>query len=204
MNYSLVSLAMICFMLLLLCSSCSHAFGTSIQHKKRSPELVHVHQRTTLGASTTRKIKTTVGQRNDDMPCHPWTSIGIVRRSNTFPFYSTNQNSEEEKQKENDSVLTKNNTNEDKNQKYPINLPSPILLASSMVLAIASTGSIFELSAGDSSTVVLGFVPTLGIAVLGVPLCLFLFYAAIQKGIAETEADDAAYQRGGANKNQKR
>mmetsp|Transcript_16433 Transcript_16433/g.31136 ORF Transcript_16433/g.31136 Transcript_16433/m.31136 type:complete len:269 (-) Transcript_16433:79-885(-) len=84
---------------------------------------------------------------------------------------------------------------------FPIDLPSPILLASSMVLAIASTGSIFELSGGSP---VLGFVPTLVIAIMGIPLCLFLFYAAIQKGIAETEADDIAYsnqrRRGSGNK----
>jgi hypothetical protein len=84
-----------------------------------------------------------------------------------------------------------------------------------MVLAIASIGSIFELTTtsdggqgggggGAESTaeeLLLGFVPTLGIAIVGLPLCLFLFYAAIQKGIAETEADDAAYQRRGGNNN---
>ena len=35
----------------------------------------------------------------------------------------------------------------------------------------------------------------MAIAIIGIPTCLFLFYAAIQKGIAETEADDAEYQR---------
>jgi hypothetical protein len=30
---------------------------------------------------------------------------------------------------------------------------------------------------------------------VGIPASLFLFYAAIQKGIAETEADDAEFQR---------
>jgi hypothetical protein len=29
--------------------------------------------------------------------------------------------------------------------------------------------------------------------VVGVPLCIYLFYASIQKGIAETEADDELY-----------
>lgn len=75
---------------------------------------------------------------------------------------------------------------------YPINLPSPILLAGSMVLAISSTGSIFELSGGHP---VLGFIPTATIALLGVPSCFFLFYASIKKGIAETEEDDKAFQK---------
>jgi hypothetical protein len=75
---------------------------------------------------------------------------------------------------------------------YPINLPSPILLAGSMVLAISSTGSIFELSGGHP---VLGSTPTVIIALLGVPSCFFLFYASIKKGIAETEEDDKAFQK---------
>ncbi len=74
---------------------------------------------------------------------------------------------------------------------YPINAPSPILLASSMVLAIASTGSVFELAGGSP---VLGFLPTAGIAIVGIPLCFFLFYAAIKKGMAETEEDDKNYR----------
>lgn len=78
------------------------------------------------------------------------------------------------------------------NTDYPINAPSPILLASSMVLAIASTGSIFELSGGHP---VLGFIPTVIVALVGVPACFFLFYASIKKGIAETEEDDKAFQR---------
>lgn len=71
----------------------------------------------------------------------------------------------------------------------PIDLPSPILLSSSMVLAIASTGSLFEITGGKGS------LPSLAIVIIGIPTCLFLFYAAIQKGIAETEADDAEFQR---------
>ena len=47
----------------------------------------------------------------------------------------------------------------------------------------------FELAGGNAS------IPTIGISVVGIPLCFFLFYAAIKKGIAETEADDAEYQR---------
>ena len=74
---------------------------------------------------------------------------------------------------------------------YPLNVPSPILLASSMVLAIISTGSVFELSGGSP---VLGFAPTLGITIVGVPTCFFLFYASIKKAQAETEEDDKAYR----------
>ena len=50
------------------------------------------------------------------------------------------------------------------------------------------TGSLFEITGGR------GTIPSLAIVIIGIPTCLFLFYAAIQKGIAETEADDAAYQ----------
>jgi hypothetical protein len=85
-----------------------------------------------------------------------------------------------------------NSIPEETTSDYPINLPSPILLAGSMVLAISSTGSIFELSGGHP---VLGFIPTAIIAVLGVPSCFFLFYASIKKGIAETEEDDKAFQK---------
>mmetsp|Transcript_42254 Transcript_42254/g.61934 ORF Transcript_42254/g.61934 Transcript_42254/m.61934 type:complete len:184 (+) Transcript_42254:81-632(+) len=77
---------------------------------------------------------------------------------------------------------------------YPVNLPSPILLASSMILAIASIGSIFELTGGTPK---LGFAITAVIAGLGLPLCLFLFYAAILKGTAETEEDDAKFSKNG-------
>ncbi|KAL7426452.1 hypothetical protein ACHAXH_000352 [Discostella pseudostelligera] len=78
---------------------------------------------------------------------------------------------------------------------YPIDLPSPILLATSMILAIASIGSIFELTGGGggSTSTTLGFVPTATIAALGLPLSIFLIYAAILKGAAETEEDDAQY-----------
>jgi len=59
-----------------------------------------------------------------------------------------------------------------------------------MILAIASIGSIFELSGGNPSN---GVGPTAAIAAIGLPTCLFLFYAAIMKGIAETEEDDKAF-----------
>lgn len=72
----------------------------------------------------------------------------------------------------------------------PLDVPSPILLAGSMVLAIVSTGSIFELLGGSPQY---GMVPTALFAVVGTPLCFFLFYAAILKGNAETEADDERF-----------
>ncbi|KAL7483164.1 hypothetical protein ACHAW6_008814 [Cyclotella cf. meneghiniana] len=75
---------------------------------------------------------------------------------------------------------------------YPLDLPSPLLLSASMVLAIASTGSLFELTGGAPT---LGFGTTAAIAAIGLPSCLFLFYAAILKGMAETEEDDKQYNK---------
>ena len=49
-------------------------------------------------------------------------------------------------------------------------------------------GSIFQLSEGAEN-----FVLSLAITILGLPTCFFLFYAAIKKGIAETDADDAEF-----------
>jgi len=72
----------------------------------------------------------------------------------------------------------------------PLDVPSPILLAGSMVLAIVSTGSIFELLGGSPQY---GMIPTALFAVVGTPLCFFLFYAAIVKGNAETAADDQRF-----------
>ena len=69
-----------------------------------------------------------------------------------------------------------------------------------MVLAIASTGSIFELSGGSP---VVGVAPSVAIAVTGIPTCFFLFYAAIKKGIAETEIDDAEFQNQNKRRNNK-
>mmetsp|Transcript_5402 Transcript_5402/g.7938 ORF Transcript_5402/g.7938 Transcript_5402/m.7938 type:complete len:173 (-) Transcript_5402:7-525(-) len=73
---------------------------------------------------------------------------------------------------------------------YPVNLPSPLLLATSMVLAIASTGSVFELAGGNPQ---FGFGVSAAIAAIGIPLSLFLFYCAILKGMAETEEDDKKF-----------
>ena len=53
-----------------------------------------------------------------------------------------------------------------------------------------SSGSIFELAGGSTS------LSALALAVLGLPLCLFLFYAAIKKGMAETEEDDQEFLKG--------
>lgn len=77
--------------------------------------------------------------------------------------------------------------------KYPINLPSPILLSTSMILGIAGTGSSFELAGGSPT---LGFGTTAVIAAVSIPLSFFLFYASILKATAETEADDAEYMKG--------
>ena len=92
------------------------------------------------------------------------------------------------------------NDNDDSSNDYPLEIPSPVLLATSMVLAIASTGSIFELSGGSP---VVGVGPSVAIAVTGIPTCFFLFYAAIKKGIAETEADDAEFQNQNKRRNNK-
>ena len=99
---------------------------------------------------------------------------------------------------------------------YPIDLPSPLLLSASMVLAITSTGtflyryfyaslmhrfishvaiqlgSLFELTSG---TPTLGFGPQVALAAIGLPSSLFLIYAAIKKGEAETEEDDRQYNK---------
>eukprot|EP00970_Alexandrium_tamarense_P013009 scaffold3204_cov185-Alexandrium_tamarense.AAC.2 len=80
----------------------------------------------------------------------------------------------------------------EKSDPYPVDLPSPVLLSSSMVLAIAGVGSVFELTGGSP---VLGFGPTAAIAAVGLPSCLFLFYAAIKKGEYETEQDDLEYNK---------
>ncbi|KAG7374142.1 hypothetical protein IV203_013237 [Nitzschia inconspicua] len=76
---------------------------------------------------------------------------------------------------------------------YPIDLPSPILLASSMILAIVGTGSGFDL-ANESPRY--GFGITFSIATIGLTLSVGLFYASILKAKAETEADDKEYMKG--------
>jgi hypothetical protein len=76
---------------------------------------------------------------------------------------------------------------------YPIDLPSPILLALSMILAISSTGSLFELTGGTPPP--LGFGVTAAIAAIGLPSSVFLIYAAILKGAAETEEADKEFNK---------
>ncbi|GAX12972.1 hypothetical protein FisN_2Hh463 [Fistulifera solaris] len=81
---------------------------------------------------------------------------------------------------------------------YPLDIPSPILLATSMLLAISSVGSLFQMMDSSATPV------SAAIALIGLPLCLFFFYAAITKAQAETEADDKAFlrdQRGVRNPN---
>jgi hypothetical protein len=51
-------------------------------------------------------------------------------------------------------------------------------------------GSLFELSGGSPK---FGFPVTAAIAVIGLPLCLFLFYASILKAQVETEEDDKEF-----------
>ena len=54
------------------------------------------------------------------------------------------------------------------------------------------TGSLFELSGGNPK---LGFVITAVITALGLPLSVFLIYAAILKGAAETEEADREFTK---------
>ena len=54
----------------------------------------------------------------------------------------------------------------------------------------------FELTGGNGEPN-LGFATTAGIALVSVPLGLFLFYASILKATAETEEDDRDYMKGG-------
>ena len=80
---------------------------------------------------------------------------------------------------------------EQEGTQYPINLPSPALLGMSMVMAISAIGSLFELTGGAETK--LGFAGTAALAAIGAPLSIFLMYAAILKGTAETEEDDKLY-----------
>jgi len=127
------------------------------------------------------------------------TNAQILRTGNHGAFRPL-QMSEEDSSSEDSSVsvdvpqvVEPVKPNEPEGSSYPLDVPSPLLLASSMVLAIGATGSVFELSGGNP---VIGLVPTVLIIVAGFPLCFFLFYAAIKKGAAETEEDDAKFTRG--------
>eukprot|EP00980_Cylindrotheca_fusiformis_P028575 scaffold22612_cov138-Cylindrotheca_fusiformis.AAC.9 len=92
-----------------------------------------------------------------------------------------------------DIPLVPDTPSEPEGTQYPLDVPSPILLASSMVLAIVGTGSAFELVNPDPK---FGFVTTAILTVVAIPLCLFLFYASILKATAETEADDKEFMKG--------
>ncbi len=76
---------------------------------------------------------------------------------------------------------------------YPIDLPSPILLASSMVLAIIGVGSGFDIFADEPR---FPFVINATLSAGGLAVCLGLFYASILKAQAETEEDDKRYMSG--------
>eukprot|EP00525_Craspedostauros_australis_P000774 CAMPEP_0198112014 /NCGR_PEP_ID=MMETSP1442-20131203/3928_1 /TAXON_ID= /ORGANISM="Craspedostauros australis, Strain CCMP3328" /LENGTH=155 /DNA_ID=CAMNT_0043768653 /DNA_START=126 /DNA_END=593 /DNA_ORIENTATION=+ len=82
---------------------------------------------------------------------------------------------------------------EEPTTEYPLDVPSPLLLASSMILGIIGTGCVFELT-GDAEQ--LGFAATAALTVVSIPTCLFLFYASILKATAETEEDDRRYMEG--------
>jgi hypothetical protein len=160
------------------------------------------------------------------------------------------------------SITTSRINNVENEFEYPLDIPSPILLASSMVSAIAATGntqtllyashlschfswkrscllfktgrqmcdchiemfivfalrhilhfvltftfvvlslyasrigSVFELLEKKAVDGPIGTVGAVVVAALGFPLCLYLFFAAIQKAKVETAVDDEAYLRG--------
>jgi hypothetical protein len=67
--------------------------------------------------------------------------------------------------------------------------PKRILISLTL---LSSSGSLFELSSGKPQ---LGVPITAAIAALGLPACLFLFYAAVLKAQAETREDDEQFLR---------
>lgn len=58
------------------------------------------------------------------------------------------------------------------------------------LLPLRSIGSVFELAGGSPQ---FGFETTAAITAIGVPATFFIFYAAIKKGMAETELDDKRF-----------
>mmetsp|Transcript_766 Transcript_766/g.842 ORF Transcript_766/g.842 Transcript_766/m.842 type:complete len:165 (-) Transcript_766:334-828(-) len=92
-----------------------------------------------------------------------------------------------------DPLRSRTSSSEVITTKYPINLPSPVLLASSMILAIIGTGCGFDIFS-DSPR--FGVAINASIATSGLILCLGLFYASILKAQAETEEDDENYMNG--------
>lgn len=104
----------------------------------------------------------------------PSSSNGIIEQGES-PFSKTTATITATKESQKDEV------------EYPLNLPSPVLLGSSIILAIVSTGSLFECVGGKANPTNL----VLGLG--GFPMFLFLLYAAILKGSAETKEDDEQY-----------
>mmetsp|Transcript_33810 Transcript_33810/g.81982 ORF Transcript_33810/g.81982 Transcript_33810/m.81982 type:complete len:158 (-) Transcript_33810:102-575(-) len=91
-----------------------------------------------------------------------------------------------------ESSVSPPTSNEPEGTQYPLNVPSPLLLASSMILAIVGTGSAFELVNPDPK---FGFAQTAVLALFSIPTCFFLFYASVLKATAETEADDKEFMK---------
>lgn len=87
----------------------------------------------------------------------------------------------------------KPSTPEPEGTSYPIDLPSPILLASSMILAIVGVGSGFDIFSDEPR---FPFAVNAAITAGGLAICLGLFYASIRKAQAETEEDDKKYMSG--------
>lgn len=106
---------------------------------------------------------------NGDGSAEPAASSAAAESEDTAASVMTSTNT---------SVAGPTATSEEETKKHPIDLPPPVLLSTSMVLAIASTGSMFELLGGgdsgdDGASVALcrhgGQSPT-GISPLPVPL----------------------------------
>jgi hypothetical protein len=62
---------------------------------------------------------------------------------------------------------------------------------------VSVAGSLFEILDGKAADSVLGPSGTLGLAIVGIPVTLFLFYAAVRKAQAETAQDDERFLKGG-------
>ncbi|CAJ1953649.1 unnamed protein product [Cylindrotheca closterium] len=91
-----------------------------------------------------------------------------------------------------ESSVSTPTSSEPEGTQYPLNVPSPILLATSMILAIVGTGSAFELVNPEPK---FGFAQTAVLALFSIPTCFFLFYASVLKATAETEADDKEFMK---------
>lgn len=100
-----------------------------------------------------------------------------IRRPRTWPGQATQSRVIK------DAAIT---MSEEGGSKPPIDAPSSILLLSSSVMAIASVGSVFELTGGKP---MYGATVTSVILTVALPSFLFLFYAAIRKGQQEALDD---------------